>query len=102
MHSKILKFFIIPLFFIAPQLDADTIKLKDGSILEGKILEESPSTIKIEYNVTKSIKDIRSINRSEIKEIDKVSEDKIAFNTIKSLLPTEDLLSTDDLSLIHI
>jgi len=96
MHSKILKFFIIPLFFIAPQLDADTIKLKDGSILEGKILEESPSTIKIEYNVTKSIKDIRSINRSEIKEIDKVSEDKIAFNTIKSLLPTEDLLSTDD------
>lgn len=96
MHSKTLKFFILSIFFIAPHVYADTIKLKDGTTLEGKILEESPSTIKIEYNVTKSIKDIKSINRSEIKEIDKVSKDEVAFNAIKSLLPTDDLLSTDD------
>jgi len=96
MHSTTLKSFILSIFFIAPHVYADTIKLKDGTTLEGKILEESPSTIKIEYNVTKSIKDIKSINRSEIKEIDKVSEDEVAFNAIKSLLPTDDLLSTDD------
>ena len=96
MHSKTLKFFILSILFIAPHVYADTIKLKDGTTLEGKILEESPSTIKIEYNVTKNIKDIKSINRSEIKEIDKVSDDEIAFNTIKSLLPTDDLLSTDE------
>ena len=96
MHSKTLKFFILSILFIVPHVYADTIKLKDGTTLEGKILEESPSTIKIEYNVTKNIKDIKSINRSEIKEIDKVSDDEIAFNTIKSLLPTDDLLSTDE------
>ncbi len=96
MHSKTLKFFLLSIFFIAPHVNADTIKLKDGTTLEGKILEESPSTIKIEYNVNKSIKDIKSINRSEIKEIEKVSEDEIASNAIKSLLPTDDLLSVDD------
>ena len=96
MHSKTLKFFLLSIFFIAPHVNADTIKLKDGTTLEGKILEESPSTIKIEYNVNKSIKDIKSINRSEIKEIEKVSEDEIALNAIKSLLPTDDLLSVDD------
>ena len=67
---------------LGDSLNADTIKLKDGTTLEGKILEENPSTIKIEYNVTKSIKDIKSINRSEIKEITKVSVDVIAFNGI--------------------
>ena len=96
MHRQTLKFFILFILLITPHVYADTIKLKDGTTLEGKILEENPSTIKIEYNVTKSIKDIKSINRSEIKEITKVSEDEIAFNAIKSLLPTEDLLSTDD------
>ncbi len=96
MHRQTLKFFILFILLITPHVYADTIKLKDGTTLEGKILEESPSTIKIEYNVTKSIKDIKSINRSEIKEITKVSEDEIAFNAIKSLLPTDDLLSTDD------
>ena len=96
MRRQTLKFFILFILLITPHVYADTIKLKDGTTLEGKILEENPSTIKIEYNVTKSIKDIKSISRSEIKEITKVSEDEIAFNAIKSLLPTEDLLSTDD------
>jgi len=96
MHRKTLKLFILSVFFIVPQVYADTIKLKNGTTLEGKILEESPSTIKIEYNVTKNIKDLKSIDRSEIKEIIKVSEDDIAFNAIKSLLPTDDQLSSDD------
>ena len=39
---------------------ADSIKLKDGTVLEGKILEETPTSIKIEYNLTKSIKDIKT------------------------------------------
>ena len=96
MHRQTLKFFFLVIFLITPQVYADTITLKDGTKLEGKILEENPSTIKIEYNVTKSIKDIKSISRSEIKEITKVSEDEIAFDSIKSLLPTDDLLSSDD------
>ena len=90
MHRQTLKFFFLVIFLITPQVYADTITLKDGTKLEGKILEENPSTIKIEYNVTKSIKDIKSISRSEIKEITKVSEDEIAFDSIKSLLPTDD------------
>ena len=96
MYNKTLKFFILSIFLASPHVYADTIKLKDGTTLEGKILEESPTTIKIEYNVTKGIKDTKSINRSEITEIDKESADEIAFNALKSLLPTDDLLSVDD------
>ena len=59
MHRQTLKFFILFILLITPHVYADTIKLKDGTTLEGKILEENPSTIKIEYNVTKSIKDIK-------------------------------------------
>ena len=50
---------------------ADSIKLKNGTVLEGKILEETPDSIKIEYNLTKSIKDIKTIKRSDAVEISK-------------------------------
>ena len=49
MYNKTLKFFILSIFLASPHVYADTIKLKDGTTLEGKILEESPTTIKIEY-----------------------------------------------------
>ena len=58
---------------------ADSIKLKNGTILEGKILEETPDSIKIEYNLTKSIKDIKTIKRSDAVEISKEAEDEKAL-----------------------
>ena len=61
---------------------ADSIKLKDGTVLEGKILEETPTSIKIEYNLTKSIKDIKIVKRSDAVEISKEAEDEKAFNQL--------------------
>ena len=37
-------------------LTADTIKLKDGTILEGKVIKETEEAIEFEYNFTKNIK----------------------------------------------
>ena len=77
-------------------LTADTIKLKDGTVLEGKVIKETPDSIDFEYNFTKSIKETKTIKRSDIKVIDKEEADEIALEEIKQLLPTASLLSTDD------
>ncbi len=77
-------------------LAADTLKLKDGTILEGKIVKETPESIQFEYNITKSIKDIKTIKRSDIKVIDKEEADEIALNEIKKILPTASLLTVED------
>ena len=77
-------------------LAADTIKLKDGTVLEGKIIKETPDAIQFEYNISKSIKDIKTINRSDIKLIDKEEADEIALEEIKKILPTASLLTADD------
>ena len=77
-------------------LTADTIKLKDGTVLEGKVIKETPDSIDFEYNFTKSIKETKTIKRSDIKVIDKEEADEIALEEIKKLLPTASLLSTDD------
>ena len=74
---------------------ADSIKLKDGTVLEGKILEETPTSIKIEYNLTKSIKDIKIVKRSDAVEISKEAEDEKAFKKLTNILPTADLITAE-------
>ena len=77
-------------------LAADTLKLKDGTILEGKIIKETTESIQFEYSISKSIKDIKTINRSDIQVIDKEEADELALDEIKQLLPTASLLTADD------
>lgn len=77
-------------------LAADTIKLKDGTVLEGKIIKEAPDVIQFEYNISKGIKDIKTIKRSDIKVIDKEEADEIALEEIKKILPTASLLTAGD------
>ncbi|MFP6872172.1 MAG: PTPDL family protein [Verrucomicrobiales bacterium] len=77
-------------------LSADTLKLKNGTVLEGKIVQETPESIQFEYNISKSIKDIKTISRADIKIIDKEDADEIALNEIKKILPTANLLTADD------
>ena len=74
---------------------ADSIQLKNGTILEGKILEETPDSIKIEYNLTKSIKDIKTIKRSDAVEISKEAEDEKALKKLTNILPTADLITAE-------
>jgi hypothetical protein len=83
------------LLFIA-SLSADTIKLRDGTVLEGKIVKETAESIQFEYNISKSIKDLKTISRADIKVIDKEEADEIALNEIKKNLPTANLLTVDD------
>lgn len=77
---------------------ADTITLKDGKILEGKILRTEADAYVIEYNANKSgsIKDTRRVLKSEVAKIVEVRADEIAFAKLAKLVPTPDLLTAEE------
>lgn len=74
---------------------ADTIHLTNGQKLEGKVLEEGADYYQLEVQVTKSIKDLRRVAKSEVSRIDKVQDDVKEFQSIATLIPTPDLLDRD-------
>ena len=95
MHFKSVSYLLILLILTCHNTIADSIKLKDGTVLEGTILEETPDSIKIEYNLTKSIKDIKIVKRSDTLEISKEAEDEKALKKLTTILPTADLITIE-------
>lgn len=64
---------------------ADTVVLKDGSQIKGEIMEEGPNGVTIEYFVTATIKDQRTVPKSEIDWMERLAPDKKAFQELGSL-----------------
>jgi hypothetical protein len=64
---------------------ADTVTLKSGEKLEGRILNESDTEVTIEVPVTASIKDQRVIKKSDVDKIDKAQPDLEAWTGLKNL-----------------
>ena len=87
MSLKSFSHLIISLALLCNYLSADSITLKNGTVLEGKIVEENPQSITIEYKVTKSINDLKTVNRSDIAKIEKEPEDQKAFKKLGKILP---------------
>ncbi|MGE9271017.1 MAG: PTPDL family protein [Verrucomicrobiales bacterium] len=82
---------LLALFFISIA-QADTIRLTNGTTLEGEILSEESDHYIALVKVTKTIRDQRKILKSEIEEIIAVQKDAVAFEAIQNLVPTPDLL----------
>ena len=75
---------------------ADTFVLKDGTRLEAKVLSETADAYLLEVQVTKSIKDEKSVPKADVKEIVREKLDETAYEKLKGLVPTPDLLTTDE------
>ena len=73
---------------------ADTFFLKDGTTMEGKILRQDATAYFVEVNVTKSIKDERSIAKADVVKVEREQPDLIAFVELSKLIPAPDLLTT--------
>jgi len=95
MKNPSLFFSVLSLSLVGPEL-ADTFVLKDGTRLEGKILSETPESYMLEVQVTKSIKDEKTVPKADVKEIVREKLDETAFEKLKGLVPTPDLLTTDE------
>jgi hypothetical protein len=72
---------------------ADTFKLKNGTILEAKILRETPEDYLLEVQVTKSIKDERKVSKADVSKHTRDQPDLKAFALIEKLVPTPDFLT---------
>jgi hypothetical protein len=64
---------------------ADTVILKSGEKMEGRILNESETEVTIEVPVTASIKDQRVIKKADVAKIEKVQPDLETWATLKNL-----------------
>lgn len=94
MNSKAAPFIVLLLLcFLAP-LHADTVVLKDGSELSGEILSDSPGEVVIEYQVTASIKDQKSVPRADVVKVIRISEDQKAFAELGELNSPATLLDS--------
>lgn len=89
-------FAAILLSSLIPLASADTIQLKDGTKLEGKILKEDTQSYLVEVMVTKSIKEEKTIAKADVAKIDRVRPDEVAFAALASFTPTPDLLTAGD------
>jgi len=73
---------------------ADTVILKDGKKLEGQILSQTDTEIVIEYSVTHSIKDQKTLTRDQILKIDALPKDDKAFADLGDLSSPPTVLNT--------
>ena len=71
---------------------ADTVILKGGERIEGKILSETDTEITIQYNVTASIKDDRMVKKTDVEKVEKAAPDIEAWGIVKDFKLGEDSL----------
>ena len=73
-------------------LAGDVIKLKSGEKLDGAILSESPTEVKIEVQVGR-IKETKTVPRKDIVELIKATPDQLEAAELAKLLPAPDMMT---------
>lgn len=78
--------------FGSPFAQADTIILKDGTQLDGKVLSETDTQLVVEVQVSASISDRRTLAKSDVLEVRVTPPDQSAWEKIKGTrLPENNL-----------
>ena len=76
---------VLSLALLAEATLADTVFLKSGEKIEGRIIKETPEELTVAVKVSASIIDERVIKRAEVDRVDKVSPDIIAYKSIGTI-----------------
>jgi hypothetical protein len=82
------------LFCLATAGLADTVTLKSGEKLEGRILSDTDAEVTIEVSVSASIKDQRVVKKTDVQSIDKVQPDAEAWAGLKNIALGEESLES--------
>ncbi len=77
-------------------LFADTVTLKSGEKLEGKILNETDAEVTMSVQISATIKDERVVKRDEIASVEKVQPDEVAWAAIVNFVPGSESLERDE------
>ena len=83
-------------FCLCAAIHADTVILKSGDKVEGKILSETDAEVTLNVQVTATIKDERVIKRDEIASIEKVQPDEEAWAALAAVAPGSESLNPDE------
>ena len=83
---------LLGLSFFTCNLLADAVVLKGGERIEGKILSETDTEVTIQYQISASIKDERTIKKSEIEKMEKATPDAEAWAVLKDFKLSDDSL----------
>ena len=78
---------------LLPNAVGDTLKLKDGTVLEGKATQMPPDSVKFNWRPKPSIQEEKIFKKTEIAELIVQSPDEEAVIPLRKLLPTNDNLS---------
>jgi hypothetical protein len=77
-------------------LKADILMLKNGTKVEGNILEQNEQGVKMRYRLTPKIMDEKLFPATEIDKIIKQTPQEVEVVELRKLLPTADLLKADE------
>ena len=95
MKSNLTRTALCCLAFTTPGL-ADTFTLKDGTSLNAKIVSETTDAYVLEVQVTKGIKDGRTVAKADVIKVSREQPDFKAFQAIANLVPTPDLVTAEE------
>jgi hypothetical protein len=73
------------LFFVPAFAFGDSIELKDGTKIEGRIISVDSSQVRIEMEIASGIREEESHPRSEVAQIQRATPDGSAFKEINSV-----------------
>lgn len=93
IKSYLLTPFIGIFLICLTSLEADEIKMKDGTTHTGRITYEADDIVKIEIAISASIKETKILSRADILNITKDRPEDIEFNKLQKLVPTPSLMS---------
>lgn len=77
-------------------LKADILMLKNGTKVEGNILEQTDQGVKMRYRLTPKIMDEKLFPAAEIDKIIKQTPQEVEVVELRKVLPTADLLKADE------
>jgi hypothetical protein len=92
-YSKFLVFSVLAT--VLPS-QADIFKMKDGSTLEGTIVSQEGDSYVLDVQITKSIKDTRTVAKADVLKIERDEPDAKAFEALKNLVPPPDFMTADE------
>jgi hypothetical protein len=75
---------------------ADTFIMKDGTKLEGTILRQDPTSYVVEVQVTKTIKDERTLAKADVVKVEQEKLDLKAFEDVAKLVPVPDMVTAEE------
>lgn len=93
MQKKPILLSLLSLLFVLSLASshADEILLKSGETITGRITYEADDIVKIEVNVSASIKETKIIGRNDIAKIAKEAADSVAFKKMQAIIPVRSL-----------